>query len=201
VSHWIIADSRGTKPSWDIRFDVQNIPLPVRSSCTVLVGGWTYLDFQQGVNPIGFNIVIPPYIDGTDVLVDGGLLNNVPIDHMLQRTQGPIIGVNASPLRKLEYHENPSRNPSNSMFQKLRSRFQPDGNLSLFDILSEAMVVSSHRKVLATKDEIDLFLELPLSEFKMTQFEAIEEMMSLSYEYALPLLTELKNNHVELQYL
>jgi predicted acylesterase/phospholipase RssA/CRP-like cAMP-binding protein len=146
-------------------------------------------------------VVIPPYIDGTDVLVDGGLLNNVPIDHMLQRTLGPIIGVNASPLRKLEYHVNSLEDSPNSMIQKLRSQFQSESNLSLFDILSEAMVVSSHRKVLETKDRIDLFLELPLSQFKMTQFDAMEEMMSLSHEYSLPLLTELKKNQIELQYI
>ncbi|MGI9498886.1 MAG: patatin-like phospholipase family protein [Geminicoccaceae bacterium] len=37
--------------------------------------------------------LVPPVLDGSDVLVDGGLINNFPIDVMDQINLGPVIGV------------------------------------------------------------------------------------------------------------
>ena len=40
--------------------------------------------------------VLPPVIEGSDILVDGGVLNNLPVDFMSEMRRGPIIAVDAS---------------------------------------------------------------------------------------------------------
>lgn len=37
--------------------------------------------------------LVPPVLEGQDVLVDGGLINNMPIDEMAALNLGPVIGV------------------------------------------------------------------------------------------------------------
>ncbi|MGI9485811.1 MAG: patatin-like phospholipase family protein [Geminicoccaceae bacterium] len=37
--------------------------------------------------------LVPPVLHGQDVLVDGGLINNMPIDEMVRVNLGPVIGV------------------------------------------------------------------------------------------------------------
>ena len=45
--------------------------------------------------------VLPPWIEGTDVLVDGAVLNNLPADLMRETHAGPIIGVDVSRGRSI----------------------------------------------------------------------------------------------------
>ena len=40
--------------------------------------------------------IMPPVVDGGELFVDGGLLNNVPADLMRARNAGPVIAVNVS---------------------------------------------------------------------------------------------------------
>jgi NTE family protein len=37
--------------------------------------------------------VLPPVIEGGEVLVDGGVLNNLPADIMIAMRRGPVIAV------------------------------------------------------------------------------------------------------------
>jgi predicted acylesterase/phospholipase RssA len=143
-------------------------------------------------------MVIPPFIEDRHVLVDGGLLNNVPADVMLQKTQGPVIAINVSPVEDWEVQEEAAPQ-HRSLMEKVRSPIQLKGNPGIMDVLVQSMVVSSHYKLRSVVNEVDLYLEPPVGHYGMTRFDAWQEMSQIGYEYALPLLTEFKNKHPKLQ--
>lgn len=134
-------------------------------------------------------MVIPPFIDGRHVLVDGGLVNNVPVDRMRERTEGPVIAVNVSRLDDWVVGNSPEA-PRPSLMERLRSWITLQGNPGIMDVLVRSMVVSSEQKLRSMVGRVDLYLEPPVAEFGMTQFEAMEVMAQRGYEYALPLVRE-----------
>ena len=144
-------------------------------------------------------MVIPPVIEESHVLVDGGLLNNVPADLMMQKTQGPVIAINVAPLEDFKAQEEaePVRRP---LLERVKSPIQLKGNPGIMDILVQSLVVSSHHKLRSTIDDIDLYLEPPVGHFGMTRFDAMDEMAQIGYDYAMPLLTEFKNKHPKMQF-
>lgn len=138
-------------------------------------------------------VIIPPCIQDQHLLVDGGLLNNLPIDIMRQRTQGPIIAINVFPEEDLVYHpHNRPATQARSWLDKLSFRRTYRKIPGIFDILARSMVISSVQKLASLKHEVDLFLQLPLPPVSMTQVEAMEELSQIAYDYAYPLLSEYK---------
>ncbi len=142
-------------------------------------------------------VILPPFIRDHHLLVDGGLLNNLPVDIMRQRTQGPIIASNASPEEDLVYHHERVINQSQSWREKLTFWRTFRKNPGILDILMRSMVISSVQKLASLKQEVDLFLQLPLPPVGITQFDAMEEMSQIVYDYAYPLLSEYKKKLVE----
>lgn len=43
---------------------------------------------------VGLPVLFPPVVDGSRVLVDGGVLDNLPVDVLTERDEGPVIAVN-----------------------------------------------------------------------------------------------------------
>jgi NTE family protein len=143
-------------------------------------------------------VVMPPFIEGKHILVDGGLVNNVPVDLLLQRTQGPVIAVNVSSLEDWVVRENaPAKR--RSVMERLRSYVSLKGDPGIMDILVQSMVVSSHQKLRSIVEHVDLYLEPPVGDFGLTQFEAMDGMAQCGYDYALPLVREFRNSHPKLK--
>jgi len=136
-------------------------------------------------------IVIPPMIERGHILVDGGLVNNVPIDRMLQRTRGPVIAVNVSGLDHWVVPDSPTVTRP-SLKERVRSWVSLRGEPGIMDILVRSMVVSSQQKLRSIVGRVDLYLEPPVGEFGMTRFDAMDQIAQRGYEYALPLVRGFK---------
>ena len=141
-------------------------------------------------------VILPPFIQNQHLLADGGLLNNLPVDVMRQRTQGPIIASNVALQEDLVYQHDSPANRAQSWLEKLKFR-RSRKNPGILDILTRSMVISSVQKLASIKQEADLFLQLPKLPFGMTQFEGMEEMCQIVYDYAYPILSEYKKTLVE----
>jgi predicted acylesterase/phospholipase RssA len=118
------------------------------------------------------------------VLVDGGLVDNLPIDVMSARTRGPIIAVNVFPFDQ-------STSATYGPLKGLNGFLRRVGALSkgrplLFETLTRSTVVGSRNateKALSSRPPA-LHLVPDLSKFGMLDWRAFEGLFEAGYTCA-----------------
>jgi predicted acylesterase/phospholipase RssA/CRP-like cAMP-binding protein len=135
--------------------------------------------------------VFPPVVFQGDLVVDGGLLNNVPADVMKTFCNGgPVVAVDVSPkielARMVDYGLELSgwRVLLGRLFHSRHRALTP----SLLSILARTVSVKSETEKLRMKVFADLYLRLPLEEFRAGDFRCGAEMVEVAYHYALKAL-------------
>jgi predicted acylesterase/phospholipase RssA len=78
---------------------IEELPRQFRCVSTDLQSRATYVhrtgDLTSAVmSSVSIPGLFPPRADGQRILVDGGLLSNLPVDVMMERDEGPVIAVN-----------------------------------------------------------------------------------------------------------
>lgn len=126
---------------------------------------------------------LPPVVFDGDLMVDGALMNNLPIDIMADMGVGKIIGVDLSEEKKheLNYEEMPTS------FQLLKNKFSFRKKRlkvpSLMTIISKSIVLASYEKANAVGGLADWFIKPPVQGFKMLDFTNFDEIAELGYDY------------------
>ena len=132
----------------------------------------------------------PPAIENGEILVDGGLVNNVPADIMRNLCQGAVCAVDVS--EQLEFKSELQESYSVSGWDLLWRRFNPFAKTpdlpNLFDVLYRTTTVGSLRAVETVKVATDLYLEPPVSEFGIFDWRAIDRIIDAGYRYCLEIL-------------
>lgn len=131
--------------------------------------------------------LLPPLADNGGLLVDGVVLNNMPVEAMQEFCQGgPVIAVDVSlqtdMVKEYEYGE------SLSGFHVLMNRLNPFSKSEIavpgiFSILFRAMELHSER---TQQDEIEraaLYLNPPVASYSAFNPKPAEELVALGYEY------------------
>lgn len=139
-------------------------------------------------------IWVPVFEDGR-VLVDGGVVNNLPIDVMGELDGGPILASNASPDRDLsigpEIRECPS--PLALVWRRFLSR--AGGWLPLVtDVLMRSLHCGSLRHSQRVRGEASLCIDLPVAPFGMLDFRKLDAIAEAGYRHALPILSAWKES-------
>jgi len=125
-----------------------------------------------------------PLVDGNNLLVDGGVLNNLPVDIMRDLCGGSVIAVDVSPEKDLsvDYDQFPS--PWKVLWDRV-FRSQKSLNVpNILDLLMRTTMVASIHQTNAVKIEADLYLQPPVDRFKLLDFKALDEIAEVGYEYA-----------------
>ncbi|MBK9941152.1 MAG: patatin-like phospholipase family protein [Kouleothrix sp.] len=121
-----------------------------------------------------------------DVLVDGGILNNFPIDVMRTHCEaGLVIGIDVAPptdkVRDYQF------GPSVSGWQQLWARLSPFGRKARAPLLFESLVRtieinSAHRvRSPAFRRFADLLIQMPDRQFGRLAFDIYPEMIEMGY--------------------
>lgn len=138
-------------------------------------------------------LVFPPLLEGGQVLVDGGVINNLPADvmrHMLP--QGSIIAVDVSNEQEMLPHYR--FGPSLSGWELLLGRLvRPERRAlapSLFDILMRVLEVSAVQSRYANSAYADLLLRPPVSHFGTLAFSDYDKIVEAGYRAAQRQLAE-----------
>jgi len=139
--------------------------------------------------------VLPPVVSGNHLLVDGGLINNFPVDIMRELYDCNIIGVdlNAEKQYDLNYDSIPSGwRYMAGKFLKLGKSYRIPG---IATIMMKATILGSRKKQAEMKDEVDLFLKPPIERYKPLDMKAFDPLVKKGYEYAREILQDesLKN--------
>jgi predicted acylesterase/phospholipase RssA len=130
--------------------------------------------------------LVPPVPSEGSLLVDGGLLNNLPADVMRHRCSGAVIAVNVTPTVDLAVDTPLVAEMSGwphlwPMLRPSRDR-RPFPNIA--QILSRTVFVGSVRDAHAQAQHSDLYLEPELAGVGMGDFAAIDRIVEEGYRHA-----------------
>jgi predicted acylesterase/phospholipase RssA/CRP-like cAMP-binding protein len=132
--------------------------------------------------------VFSPMASNGDILVDGGVMNNLPIDLMRARVgSGTVIAVNVNPRHEKarEWDFEPSING----WQVLRSRVNPLAKAprvpSLSGTILRAFIINSNYRLEQTRHLADLLVQLDTSQFNIMDWSAYQALIDLGYEQGL----------------
>ncbi|MEX2443864.1 MAG: cyclic nucleotide-binding domain-containing protein [Alkalispirochaeta sp.] len=140
--------------------------------------------------------LLPPVYDNGRLLVDGGLLDNAPGDvartfgvgsTILLDVSGNVQGAGDG-YRAAYSGVEPGSAPGLRAFLRLRRRRRRDSHPEgerwpgIGETLMDAMIVGSARHGREAGSRADHYLRLPVDDYTMLGFEAVEELADLGYE-------------------
>jgi len=136
--------------------------------------------------------LVPPVVNNNEILVDGGIMNNLPVDIARLFFKGTVIAVDVTDARALSTTLTAFPSP----WQVLWGRMIPFRNRvyapNIFDIIYRSAVVGSRHKTEKARQDADLYLRLPLDQFKFLDFEAFDKIIDIGYQYAKEKIREWK---------
>ncbi len=142
--------------------------------------------------------LFPPLGWDQDVLVDGGLVNNVPCDVMrAELGPGTVIGVDVS--RGLDFSVTEQFDLHHSGWQMARRRINPFStklerkNTTLASILQRIVRLGGVAHLHQVRSTADLYLIPPLHDFGFRDFHRGEEIAHVAHDYVIGLLEDWMN--------
>jgi NTE family protein len=134
--------------------------------------------------------VLPPVMNRGEVLVDGGSINNLPVDIMREQARGPVIGCDVGADRAFNAEGDEIDMPKLwqlvAWFQR-RAKQRPN----IFRILWRAGMINSTATTMAHREKTDLLLQPPLAQVDMLNWRAFDRTIELGYTYTVQRLAEL----------
>ena len=125
--------------------------------------------------------VLPPVVHGGEVLVDGGAMNNLPVDVMLELGRGPVIGCDAGADRAFATRGDDIDVPLPwQLMRWIRARHQLP---NIFQILWRTGMINSNAITAGHRAKTDLLLQPPLAEIDMLNWKAFDRAVQAGYEY------------------
>jgi predicted acylesterase/phospholipase RssA len=137
--------------------------------------------------------ITPPRLGSSgDLLVDGGVLNNLPTDVMQRLGEGPVIAVDVSARYDVRAH--PSYTDPPSPWQFLANRFrrsaEPRPFPNILSLIHRSALLASDVYAKQAKSEVELYLDLPMDGFDMFAMEAFDDIVEVGYQFARKALEE-----------
>ena len=136
-------------------------------------------------------IFFPPVVDNGDLLIDGGLVNFLPLDVMSRLCAGgPVIGIDVALEADLtaDYQFSPSLSGWRVLWSRINP-FQAEINVpNPFNVLMRVIEFNRIRRNSMERGYADLYIRPPIEQFDTLEFAAYEEMIEIGYHTALPQL-------------
>jgi predicted acylesterase/phospholipase RssA/CRP-like cAMP-binding protein len=131
--------------------------------------------------------ILPPVFHDGDILVDGGLINNLPTDIMKARPDiGHVIAIDVGTADKTKKVK--PFDYAVSGWKSLWKRINPWTANPEFPSIGEVMLrsisITNAQTASLTKRIIDLYLEPPVQAFGLMDFVKIKMLADIGYQYA-----------------
>jgi NTE family protein/lysophospholipid hydrolase len=138
--------------------------------------------------------VIPPVLHNGDLLVDGGVLNNLPANVVVELCQGSVIAVDVA--SRIDLKANADTHPSLSGWHLLWNRINPFAERvsvpNIFSILTRATLLSTVSNTDMLKQHADLYLHPPTDEIGLFDWKSIDRVVEIGYRFAVEQLEQWK---------
>lgn len=136
--------------------------------------------------------VVPPVIQNGNLLVDGGVLNNLPADIARSLAPGRVIAVDVA--SKVDLTGPDATVPSLSGWRLLWSRLNPLGPKqempTIFHILTRSAMLTTISNTDAVKSSADLYLQPPTQGISLFDWRALDQLTEAGYRYTIEQLAQ-----------
>lgn len=129
--------------------------------------------------------ILPPIVGEQGVLVDGAVINNLPVDVMRSIHQGPIMAIDVARDRSMT-PDMFSIKPQNAFMQRFRKP-------PIVSILMRSGTLTGQLHNVAQAQSATLLLEPPLGEIDIRDWQAFDQAVQIGYEHASEVLSTEKH--------
>jgi predicted acylesterase/phospholipase RssA/CRP-like cAMP-binding protein len=134
----------------------------------------------------------PPLLKNGDVLVDGAVLDNLPVDVMRQRFDGPIVAVDVSPVE--DVRADPVYTMCPSAWQFVGNRLNPFAERikipSLFQILTRCSTLTSVQQADGLRGLADVYIHPPTEAYGIFAWHQVSELSEVGRRSAAAALSD-----------
>jgi len=135
---------------------------------------------------------IPPMVFDGELHVDGGVLNNLPVDTMREICDGIVIANNVSP--RVEMKVAGSGADTYSGWDYVLNALKPSSKRlempSIVNILMRSGTLYSIKAINVAKAMADIYMSPPIEKFQLLNFGAAHEIEEVGYKYALDIMNK-----------
>jgi NTE family protein len=124
--------------------------------------------------------ILPPVTHHGHLLVDGGVMNNLPVDVMAQRQSGPIIASDVT--GELDIRVTDERYGERPWWWLLWQRMR--GSPSILSILMRSGTVGSEAQRRLVRDQVNYLFEPPLPDIGLRDWKKFDQAVAEGYEHA-----------------
>lgn len=137
--------------------------------------------------------ILPPISDAQDLLVDGGVLSNLPVEVMRQHNHGgKIIASDVSATANMQV-TTPIEGAINGLYVLWRKvTRKPLGIPAINDILMQSAMIASTNTLDKTKQMADIYIDLPVDQYGLLDFNKLKEIAEIGYQAAKKQIAEKK---------
>ncbi|MDP2809141.1 MAG: cyclic nucleotide-binding and patatin-like phospholipase domain-containing protein [Rhodocyclaceae bacterium] len=138
--------------------------------------------------------ILPPTLEDGHILVDGGMLNNLPVDVMRERMRGPIIAVDLAVGARGREH---TAIPSGMDYLKsllMHGRKSVDAP-TVSRVILQVTMMASRKEVQNARKLADLYLNPPLGDYDFLDWGSMREIAEIGYRHTLPQIREWLRQH------
>lgn len=129
--------------------------------------------------------IAPPFVYHGELLVDGGLVNNLPTDVMSSYGRGPVLASDVSSRVEMKLEEADDERP----YQLVRSRSEAV-NLNMFTILYQTATMTGEEELHRQRECADVYMRMPVEDVGMFDWDSIDETLYRGYHKASEMLDE-----------
>ncbi len=163
---------------------IEDLPIPYFCISTNLTRGAAVVhDHGQVMDWVASSMTIPgigpPVVWQGDLLVDGGLLNNVPTDVMQAMGRGDVIASDVSNAIELRVEGVDSSEPRDLLNYRAVAK-----SFNLTKIMFRAATLVDEDQVRARRANADLYLRMPVQGIGTFDWEAAQALEQQAYDYA-----------------
>jgi NTE family protein len=173
--------------------DIEDLPVPYFCVSANLTSGrlathtrgplWKWLRAS-----IAIPGVLPPLCSDGQVYVDGGAINNLPVDLMRSLGRGPVIGIDASAdvtfTAATEDVETPRPWQLRRWLRDIR------GRPNILQILWRVGMINGAATIAAQREQSDLLLRPPMNSLDLLDWRSYERAIDLGYRHTLDALED-----------
>jgi predicted acylesterase/phospholipase RssA/CRP-like cAMP-binding protein len=137
--------------------------------------------------------VFSPILAEGDLLVDGCVLNNLPIDVMQRLNRdGPIIAVNVFPDVDLvrDYDFGPSVSGWQALVSKLNPLRRRDSPPLIFESLVRVLALNSVNEAKTQRGFAEVYIRPPVEKYNILDFGAYQQIANIGYRSAMEALED-----------
>lgn len=124
--------------------------------------------------------LLPPVVSDDGILVDGGMMNNLPADVMAELRRGPILAVDVGSDRA--FTDMPERSRAGHLVRRLLGL--PDAMPGIAPLLLRAATVSSDAQTMMSVSRATVLLKPPLAGVDLRAWSSFETTAALGYRCA-----------------